>query len=336
VGDGETKYSLTFLKITGGIVRMKKRRTMTFLKVLFILLAGLVLLLAVHFRPDIPVEKLMDEYAAETSRFVQIDGMNVHYRDEGSGEPVVLVHGVLSSLHTWDGWAEELKRERRVIRLDLPSFGLTGPGTEAQQGIDYYVEFMSKFLDAIGIERVSMAGNSLGGGITWAFAARYPERVDKIVLLNASGFISDDDKLSLFKLAGSPVLKPLVRYCTPRYLVAVFVKQVYGDTKRLDPDTITRYYRLLRREGNRDVLTSFGGTATFSSLSDVKAALASIEAPALIIWGDMDSWIPVEHAYLFHEAMPKSELIIYEGAGHIPMEEIPSETVADVINFLNR
>ncbi len=266
---------------------MKKRRAITFLKVLFILLAALALLLAAHFRPDIPVEKLMDKYAGETSRFVQIDGMNVHYRDEGSGEPVVLVHGVLSSLHTWDGWAEELKRHRRVIRLDLPSFGLTGPGSEAQRGVDYYVEFMAKFLDAVGIERASMAGNSLGGAITWAFAARYPGRVDRIVLLNAGGFLTDDDRISLFKLAGSPLLKPLVRYCTPRYLVARFVRQVYGDTARLDPDTITRYYHLLRREGNRDVLISFGNrNATYPSISDVKAALASIEAPALIIWGD--------------------------------------------------
>lgn len=315
---------------------MKKRRAIAFLKVFFVMLAGLVLLIAAHFRPDIPVEKLMDEYAGESSRFVQIDGMNVHYRDEGSGDPVVLVHGVLSSLHTWDGWAEELKRERRVIRLDLPSFGLTGPGPESQKGLDYYVEFMSKFLDALGIERASMAGNSLGGAITWAFAARYPERVDRIVLLNAGGFLTDDDRISLFKLAGSPLLKPLVRYCTPRYLVGLFVRQVYGDTSRLDPDTITRYYHLLRREGNRDVLVSFGKTAAFPPVSEVKAALASIEVPALIVWGDKDSWIPVEHAYLFHEAMPQSELIIYPGAGHIPMEEIPSETVADVIDFLNR
>ena len=191
---------------------MGKRRALT---VVVAVLAGLALLLAFHWRPDIPVEKLLEEYAGENSRFVEIDGLKVHYRDEGSGEPVVLLHGVLSSLHTWDGWTAELQRERRVIRLDLPGFGLTGPGTEPQINLDYYVEFMAKFLDALGLERVTMAGNSMGGGITWLFAARYPERVDKIVLLDAAGFLTADDNLNLFKLAGSPVLKPLVRYCTP-------------------------------------------------------------------------------------------------------------------------
>jgi pimeloyl-ACP methyl ester carboxylesterase len=312
---------------------MGKRRALT---VVVAVLAGLALLLAFHWRPDIPVEKLLEEYAGENSRFVEIDGMKVHYRDEGSGEPVVLLHGVLSSLHTWDGWTAELQRERRVIRLDLPGFGLTGPGTEPQINLDYYVEFMAKFLDALGLERVTMAGNSMGGGITWLFAARYPERVDKIVLLDAAGFLTADDNLNLFKLAGSPVLKPLVRYCTPRYLVSVFARQVYGDPGRLEADTITRYYRLLRREGNRDVLTSFGNLAASLSVADVQEALASIEVPTLIIWGDKDRWIPVEHAHLFHQNIPGSDLKIYEGAGHVPMEEIPQETVADVIAFLNR
>lgn len=315
---------------------MMRKTALRILKGLLIAIAAVALLIALHIRPDIPVDRLMEEYAGEPSQFVEVGGLAVHYRDEGAGEPVVLLHGALSSLHTWDGWTSELSNEYRVIRLDLPGYGLTGPNSDGVYGFDYYVEFLAGFLDALGIERASIAGNSLGGGITWAFAAQYPERVDKIILLNAAGFISETDEISLSRLLRSPLLRTAARYITPRFLVASFVRQVYGDPGKIDDDTVTRYYRLLRREGNRDTLLAFGGSAASYSGMDIRQALASISAPALILWGDEDSWIPVDNAYLFKESLPGSTLIVYEGAGHVPMEEIPLETVRDVITFLDR
>ncbi len=316
---------------------MAEKKKFRFLKALGFVLLAVVLLIAVNVRPDIKVEKLAAEYGGEPSRFMELDGMQVHYRDEGEGEPVVLIHGAMASLHTWDGWAEALLEQGyRVIRLDLPAYGLTGPNATGEYGLDYYAEFLAAFLDRLGVEKSHVAGNSLGGGTTWAFASRYPERVDRIILVDALGFFSEGDVTSLFDLAGFPLFRPIVRYVTPRYAVGVFVRQVYGDTGKIDDETLTRYYRLLRREGNREILANFGRNSIFFSEGELRQRLGSIQAPTLIMWGEQDLWIPLENAYKFQESMPGSELIVYEGAGHIPMEEIPEETVRDAISFLGQ
>ncbi len=114
-------------KIKQDSYRAKKRVQNQVNKTLFVLLVVAAIILG-HIRIDIPVETLAQEFANEQSRFIEVDGLNVHYRDEGEGEPLVLLHGWSASLHTWDVWTEKLKRDFRVIRLDLPAFGLTGAG----------------------------------------------------------------------------------------------------------------------------------------------------------------------------------------------------------------
>ncbi len=314
---------------------MVKKRPLRFLKVLIFVLLALLLIAALHIRTDIPVEKLMEEYGGAPSKFMEIDGMQLHYRDEGEGEPIVLIHGAMASLHTWDGWTEDmLQAGFRVIRLDLPAFGLTGPNADGEYGFDYYADIVAELLDNLNVEKSSMAGNSLGGGVTWAFASRYPGRTDKIILVDAAGFALDEDLSSIGDLAGISIIKPFVRYFTPRYIIGIFVSQVYGDSSKIADETLARYYRLLRREGNREVLYNLVGTVNSMDEADLRERLASIQAPTLIMWGDKDLWIPLENAYMFQESITGSELIVYEGAGHVPMEEIPAETGKDAIAFL--
>ena len=119
--------------------------------------------IAALVRPDIPLEALLPEYGAPPSQFVELEGMRIHYRDEGAGPPLVLLHGFGSSLHTWDGWVRQLTGTRRLIRLDLPGFGLTGPAPDGDYRAERYVHVVAALLDRLGVDRTDIAGNSLGG-----------------------------------------------------------------------------------------------------------------------------------------------------------------------------
>jgi len=155
-------------------------------------LAGLLLLISLLFgRLNKSVDSLKDKYAQAPSAFVSVEGVEVHYRDEGNPEdslPIVLIHGTGASLHTFEDWAQELKKEHRVLRMDLPAFGLTGPFPDRDYSIDHYVAFLEAFLLAKNIDRCILGGNSLGGSIAWRFALDRPDRVDKLILIDAAGY----------------------------------------------------------------------------------------------------------------------------------------------------
>lgn len=308
-----------------------KKGSKTGYKILLVILVIAAIILG-HVRLDIPVETLAQEYANEQSRFVEVDGLNVHYRDEGEGEPLVLIHGWSASLHTWDVWTEKLKEDFRIIRMDLPAFGLTGPAADADYSIDYYVDFLDHFLTALDVEESFIAGNSLGGGITWLYAAKHPEKVKKIVLLDAAGY--DAEMPSITKLAQPEIVRSTIRYITPRYAIRLLVNQVFGDKERVTDETVERYYRLLLREGNREVMFKVLDRIQDRENEEVTQLLNGVTIPALIMWGEKDAWIPLDAAYKFEQDLPDARLITYDDAGHIPMEEIPENTAHDARSFL--
>lgn len=301
------------------------------LRILGVLVVVLVAIAAIVVRADLPVHTLQKDYAAEPSRFVVIDGMEVHYRDEGpkTGTPLLLLHGTSSSLHTWEGWAVRMKERRRVVRLDLPGFGLTGPRPDHDYRTLTYVAFIARFLDAMQIERADVAGNSFGGRIAWALAATRPERVRKLVLVDASG-LPDMPIPGMLSLARTPA-RILLRWCTPDFLVRRSVEQVYADPSLVEDALVERHARLLRREGNRQAMIDRINTPDPPSLV---SRLRDIRAETLILWGEQDRWLSVQYSHDFRALIPKSRRIVYEDAGHVPMEERAEETARDVTAFL--
>ncbi len=291
---------------------------------------AVILIVASMVRFDIPVDKLKTKYANESSRFVSIAGLSVHYRDEGKGFPVVLLHGAASSLQTWDGWVKELSPHYRVIRLDLPGYGLTGPNAEKDYSMHWYVNFLYAFMKELNIKSCYLAGNSLGGHIAAEFAYGHKGLVRKLILIDSGGYPLDESGILAVRMARTPVLRPLVRYATPRFFVAMNIRQVYGMKARLSNDVIDRYYELLLREGNRETFIAMENGKSEDSSAHIKALCL----PTLILWGDRDKIIPVRFAELFHRDIPGSRLIVYEGVGHVPHEEIPEKTAADVSSFL--
>lgn len=295
-----------------------------------ILLGILSIPLALFYRAEIPLEELLPRYADDASQFPELAGQNLHVKDEGDGPCLLLIHGTAASLHTWDGWVEELRSEFRLLRLDLPGFGLSGPHPSGDHGADTRLAAIEAVLDHAGVDSCSLAGNSLGGFLAWRFVLRWPERVERLVLIDAAGYPRQGDGGgNVLSLARIPVLNTLLTRITPRHLVEKGLRQVYGDPSKFTPELADRYYDLLLREGNRQALVG-GGSRGESQIH----RLGEIHHPTLILWGALDSWIPVEDAHRFHDDLPNAQLRVYEGVGHVPMEEIPIQTARDAREFL--
>jgi pimeloyl-ACP methyl ester carboxylesterase len=302
----------------------------------YALLALLVLVVgfgALNYRADIPVDALKARYANAESEFMDLGGMAVHYRDEGSpadATPIVLLHGTSASLLTWDGWTEALTASRRVIRLDLPGYGLTGPAPDGDYSMAFYVRFLREFLQKQGVRQFYLAGNSLGGRIAWEYALAYPDDVRQLILIDAAGYPTSAPRPLVMRVASTPVLKDILRYITPKFLVERSLKEVYADDSKVTGPLVQQYYDMACRAGNREAFAARAGVV----YGDSYLRLNQIKIPTLILWGEADTWIPVENAYKFQTDLPDNRLVIFKNLGHIPHEENPAETVKEVLAFL--
>ncbi len=289
--------------------------------------------------PDRPVQTLVARWAPPPSDFIEVRGQTVHLRDEGprdDPEPLVLIHGTSASLHTWEGWAAALRGQRRVISFDLPGFGLTGPFDGQYAADDYRGDTLARFvidlLDALKVPRAVLAGNSLGGEVAWRVATLAPERVARLVLVDASGYRFEPDELPLgFRIARLPVLGALSEWFLMRGVVEDSLRSVYGDPSKVTPALVDRYFELALREGNRHALR-----LRFRQLEagqDV-GRLATIRVPTLILWGGRDRLIPPANGQHFGRDIPGSRLVVLPALGHVPQEEDPAASVRVVKDFL--
>jgi pimeloyl-ACP methyl ester carboxylesterase len=325
--------------ITTGPTRTDLRMSTVLLRLLGVLLLLSALAMALFRAPDRPVETLVARWAPAPSEFIEVKGQVVHLRDEGpkgDAEPLVLLHGTSSSLHSFEGWAKALKGQRRVITLDLPAFGLTGPFTGQYPRDDYRGDALAGFvidvLDQLQVQRFVIGGNSLGGEVAWRVAHLAPQRVSKLILVDASGLAFKPDSVPLgFVIARIPVIRGLSEYFTPKALVAQGIANVYGDPSRVTEEQVERYYELALREGNRRAL---GLRLTHLQSGEHAERLNGLKLPTLILWGGKDRLIPPANAQVFQQRIAGSQLVVYPELGHVPQEEDPARTVADVKRFL--
>ena len=276
-------------------------------------------------------------YTQRGSKFVSIMGAEVHYVDEGRGELLVMIHGFAASLHTWDRVAEELARSYRVIRLDLPPFGVTGPlrspsGEIETMDLPTYRRFIDTFMQALGIDtrRVTLIGNSLGGLISWDYAVRHRDAVERLVLIDAAGFPM---KLPIYiGLFNSALVRMSAPWWLPDQIIKSAVRNVYGDPRKLAAPVLRRYIEFFHGEGTRSAIGKMVPTLDFANLdTDV---LKTLDVPSLVLWGTRDRWIPPAHAAEFAQHIPGAQAVMYAGLGHIPMEEDPARVLDDLRTFL--
>lgn len=314
----------------------------TIAKILGGFLALLFILLFIVCEKDRPVEELIPLYANQNSKFMPILGMNVHYRDEGmqtDSVPLILLHGMSSSLNTWDSVVIGLKDKKRVISLDLPGFGLTGPSPENAYNFDYYSKFIDSFTTRLNIKRFILVGNSMGGAISWNYALHNPKGLAKMVLIDAAGYPKKGESGSLgFTIASTPVINNLLLYATPKFLVRKSLETVYYDPSRVTDEQVERFHDVAIREGNRAAaLLIFKGSFQGNSkrfMNSKISRIKDIKTPTLILWGDKDNLISVDNVAQFQRDIQGSKAEIYNNVGHVPMEEVPGKVAASIASFV--
>lgn len=292
------------------------------------------------FQADIPLDQLKARWAPAPSQFMALQGMQVHYRDEGPRHdptPIVLIHGTAASLHTWAGWVDALKGERRVITMDTPGFGLTGPEPSGNYHINRYTSFILGLLDQLGVQQCVLGGNSLGGEIAWHVAAAAPQRVERLILVDAAGYKRVPNGLPMgFWMAAAAErmgLGSLLSRVLPRAVVAASTRFVYGDVRRITPELNQRYFELQLRAGNRRAL---GQRLDQHNMGQDVDQLARLRMPTLILWCDKDRIFSLAQGRGLQQAIAGSKFVSYDDLGHVPHEEDPQRTVAAVKFFLAR
>ena len=315
-----------------------------FRRFLFVILALAAALTAgwyVMQREDIGYDRLEIVYSKSDSRLVTLEnGLRVHYRDTGPRDApaIVLVHGFSASLHTWDAWIADLKRDYRVIALDLPGHGLTNCTAADEVGIDQFVATIDTLTTTLGVERFTLAGNSMGGHTAWSYALAHLERLDGLVLVDASGWPAEganQNEPLVFRLLANPVARKLMKNLDSTMLVRSGLRDSFANPDLVTEDMVARYVALGRAPCHRDAIMTLSAQRDARTFATAER-LSAITTPTLVLHGEQDNLVPLSSGRKFAEAIAGAQLVTYPDAGHLPQEEVATQSVADLRAFLSR
>jgi pimeloyl-ACP methyl ester carboxylesterase len=283
------------------------------------------------FTPDLPRATLERKYGVTPGDYVTAAGVRLCVRIAGpEGAPaIVLLHGFGSSLQTWDAWAASLSSHFRVVRYDLPGFGLTGADPSGDYSVARGVAVVAALLDRLGVARASLVGNSMGGMLAWQFAAAHPERVERLVLVSPDGFASPGFEYG--KAPKVPLLLSALPYTLPRFMLRMSLAPAFADPAHLTDALVTRYWDMMRAPGVRRAVAP---RTAQTILVEPGPILARIKAPTLLLWGERDGMIPIGNAPDYLRDIPNARLVKLPGAGHVPQEETPVDSLRPVMDFL--
>lgn len=298
-----------------------------------LLLGGFLLLRT----PDVPQDVLKARYASPASQFMELrPGFAVHVRDEGPRDApaLFLIHGSNASLHTWEPWVQRLSGRYRVVTLDLQGHGLTGPDPAGCYTAACMADTVEAVRAKLGIERIAIAGNSMGGGVALRYALAHPDRTAALILVDSGGApIAPKGPPPIgFRIAQMPVVRDLAAHITPRSVIAETLAKSVSVKSVASPQAVDRYWELLRAPGNR--------AATMQRFSEPRTPLTAAmlaplaDTPVLVMWGEEDALIPLDAGRWFVQALPNARRVFYPGIGHLPQEEAPNQSAADVALFL--
>ena len=293
-----------------------------FKKSLLILL-GIVVFSAVFavFRPSLIVPKnvVRKEMELPSSKYFDWNGCKIHYVDEGQGEPILMIHGFGGSFNNFQKIAEKLKENHRVIRVDLPGFGLSDFPKEKQNYVTMYRTFVADFTNHLELDSMYVMGNSMGGGVSWFYALDHPEKVKGLVLLDAFGYDAKAIQKHVLRVTRFSVFHLALQKGLPLFLSRRAAQRCFENDNLISEEAITRTNRIWNAEGNIDALFSLASFSDFPSEENIK----KIQVPALIIWGKQDALIPAQHAARFHRDIKNSSVVVLDHCGHVPMMEQP-------------
>jgi len=313
--------------------------------VVIALVAVLVFLIGPLVYPVPPLTGTFPEsdLADPESRFAVIDGLTVHYKEMGEGEPVfILLHGFGASEFSWREVVEPLSTQGRVIVYDRPAFGLTGrPMPGEWTGTNPYsvqgnVEMLEGLMDEFGVEKAILVGNSAGGEVAAAYALEHPDRVQGLVLVDPSLGSGRGGRIPAWIL---PLLKtPQMRNLGPLLVRSIAgelgdktIRMAWHDPSLVDQQVYDGYRKPLKADNWDKALYEF--TLAYNPVNYADR-LGELAMPVLVVTGDDDRIVPTESSIQLSKEIPGAKLVVFERCGHVPQEECPDQFLDALQGFM--
>ena len=269
---------------------------------------------------------------SDYSHFADIDGVRIHYQEKGTGTPLVLIHGYTSSTYSWKDVFEPLAKTFRVIAVDLKGFGFSakpdGDYTRRAQAL-----LVTHLLEHLKIEKAWLCGNSMGGEVALNVALANPERVAGLILVDSAGVeVPGSGSLTPGYLLVPVIGRLLIALSlTSDKLVREGLEKSFYDRTKVTPDRLTNYYRPLKTRGGQ--LAALRARTQWE-MFPVETELARIIVPTLIVWGAQDQLIPLAAGHKLSSLIKDSKLVVFDNCGHLPQEEMPARTIAEITQFV--
>jgi len=270
-------------------------------------------------------------------RYVNVDGRRIRFLEQGEGFPLLLVHGLGASVEWWQFNVNFLSQKYRVMAFDFHGFGHSSKAME-KFSLSYASKFLVSFFDTLKIDKVSLVGNSMGGLISLYTALQYPERIEKLVLVNNAGF---GQKISfLLRLSSLFPVGELALILRNQFTVKILMDQLFYDPKKLPLRLVNYALKIydLPESGKALLQTLRSGINLWGLKKEIwypiLKKVASLPHPTLIVWGEQDRITPVSQAYRGQELIKHSNLYIFERCGHMPQIEWAEEFNHLVLDFL--
>jgi len=270
----------------------------------------------------------------DKDHFVEVEGIRFHYTEYPAPGPVVfLLHGFASSTYSWEKVAPLLRDDGfHVYALDMKGFGWSDKPKGSDYGPLALVEGVNAWMDAVGLREVTFVGNSLGGAVAVVMSIRHPDKVGRMVLVDAGGYPMDLP--TIVKLAKTPGAAFFTKLAYGRWMVKWNLDEVYCNDDWITGEQVQAYYDRLRTEGALDAMVALCRAIDFDRFSGYVDAAKRLQVPTLIIWGENDRWIPLEIGRQFDRDLPDSRLVVIPECGHVPQEEYPGVTAMLIRDFI--
>jgi pimeloyl-ACP methyl ester carboxylesterase len=272
-----------------------------------------------------------------TPQTVQVKGNTIFYVVKGEGKPLILIHGYGAGMWVWEKQIDFFSQSYQVYALDLIGHGFSDR-PKVPYTAEAYIHFLRDFMDGVGIEKAILIGNSMGGGIAWSMAALFPERVERLVLINCVppdvlDQVRNDSLRTLVAIQDVPLLPYLVVASRSKRSIKWILQECVSDIRLITPEILNRQYQLSKIKG-----TTWGLYSTFKNARDaskLKNYLTQIYQPTLLLWGRRDLIFPPSVGESLHQAIRGSKFQLIKGSGHIPMWETPGPVNEAVLSFLS-
>jgi len=267
--------------------------------------------------------------------FIKIGDVNLHYQEyPGKGENVFLLHGFASSTYTWEGVAPYLQKQGcHVWALDMKGFGWSDKPEDAKYDPITLMEEVNQWMDVMGLDDVTFVGNSLGGAIAVLMAIEHPERIGRMVLIDAASY-SQTERPFVVRMAGMPFSRSFAKLFFGRWAIKWNMKRVFYHADRVTEEKVDAYYERMCTHGALDAQISVASSLDFGIFEKYTRRIPEIKAKTLIIWGKEDKWIPLENGFRFRKEIAESVIVVIPECGHIPQEEYPEETAGLIADFM--